>query len=636
MTMKDLATKKLMFAQSRIKKFSKVAKADIVSLAAGIYLVEKAFKTLAAAVNKTVVPLVQTASKIEDLKVRLNVLFKSAKIGNQVFKDMAELAGNVPKTYDEIMESATQLAGVVEGGADEINKLMPMIVDISAATGLSVQEATSQVIRMYSAGAAAADMFRERGISAALGFQAGVKYTNKETMDILYKQWEEGFGKYVGASELLKETFTGMTSMMQDAWFQFKQDIGGEMFDTIKLDLAAVLELIKDGKKEGGEYGKVVEDLGDFFDEAYESGKKFFTTILLGSARLVDAWNTVDLNIKGAYGALLLFSLKYNEINSAILNHPISLKSDEVKEKALQNVKLLKEEVLKLAGEVADAQLRANVDHYGAMEKRLENFENFLGLEKDAQNQHYEEEKEVATEHYGELGAIILVMQQQINDTKRQELQLTDKQKEKYKELLVVNKQIQKAFSSNLADIMTGTKSAKEAFESLGKSMVKMIASYVAEWIIAQTIGRALQAVAVKLAISEAKILEEAWKPAAVFAAIATAGGAAVAGVAGMVGAFLVATGLSKVKVPSMADGGIVPATPGGRIIRVAEAGQDEAVIPLGRAGIGKVGGGMVVHGDINIDVYVPTQSNDLTPEEIGQMVADEINEKLTRGRSFV
>lgn len=33
--------------------------------------------------------------------------------------------------------------------------------------------------------------------------------------------------------------------------------------------------------------------------------------------------------------------------------------------------------------------------------------------------------------------------------------------------------------------------------------------------------------------------------------------------------------------IPSLAEGGIVPATPGGRIVRVAEAGQAEAIIPL-------------------------------------------------------
>src|SRR5690606_1138799 len=47
----------------------------------------------------------------------------------------------------------------------------------------------------------------------------------------------------------------------------------------------------------------------------------------------------------------------------------------------------------------------------------------------------------------------------------------------------------------------------------------------------------------------------------------------------GKVGGFT----LNTPNIPRLAQGGIVPATPGGRIVRVAEAGQGEAVIPLDR-----------------------------------------------------
>ena len=40
------------------------------------------------------------------------------------------------------------------------------------------------------------------------------------------------------------------------------------------------------------------------------------------------------------------------------------------------------------------------------------------------------------------------------------------------------------------------------------------------------------------------------------------------------------------IKLPRLARGGIVPATPGGRIIRVAEGGRPEAIVPLGRHGM--------------------------------------------------
>jgi hypothetical protein len=50
------------------------------------------------------------------------------------------------------------------------------------------------------------------------------------------------------------------------------------------------------------------------------------------------------------------------------------------------------------------------------------------------------------------------------------------------------------------------------------------------------------------------------------------------------------AVSVSIPKIPKLAEGGIIPATPGGRLVQVAEAGQAEAVIPLSK--LGSVGGG--------------------------------------------
>ena len=50
--------------------------------------------------------------------------------------------------------------------------------------------------------------------------------------------------------------------------------------------------------------------------------------------------------------------------------------------------------------------------------------------------------------------------------------------------------------------------------------------------------------------------------------------------------------------VSNLAAGGVVPATPGGRLVRVGEGGQDEAIVPLGRRG--GVGGGNTYNFTIN------------------------------------
>jgi len=62
---------------------------------------------------------------------------------------------------------------------------------------------------------------------------------------------------------------------------------------------------------------------------------------------------------------------------------------------------------------------------------------------------------------------------------------------------------------------------------------------------------------------------------------------------------------VGRVNIPNLAEGGIIPATPGGRLVNVAEAGKAEAVIPLDR--LGNLGGGQTVNVYINQAVTAQT-----------------------------
>lgn len=70
--------------------------------------------------------------------------------------------------------------------------------------------------------------------------------------------------------------------------------------------------------------------------------------------------------------------------------------------------------------------------------------------------------------------------------------------------------------------------------------------------------------------------------------------------------------------IPSLASGGIIPATPGGRIVRVAEAGRAEAIVPLDsiHGGFG-LGGGSGPTFPIAVDARGMQR-----PEEVGDYVA--------------
>lgn len=78
--------------------------------------------------------------------------------------------------------------------------------------------------------------------------------------------------------------------------------------------------------------------------------------------------------------------------------------------------------------------------------------------------------------------------------------------------------------------------------------------------------------------------------------------------------------------IPNMAHGGIVPATPGGRLIRVAEAGRDEAIVPLGRGTRGM--------GDTHVHVHVHGHAL-ASKREIANEVLDALKTVRSGGRQL-
>lgn len=153
----------------------------------------------------------------------------------------------------------------MKGGVDEVKKWMPLIADLAATTGLTIEDTTGQVIRMYSAGAAAADMFRERGVLAMMGFQAGAKYSVEETRKKMFEEWQKADSQFRGATEGLAQTWKGLTSMMADVWFTFRDMVmKAGVFDVLKGKLQTFLDKINE-MKESGELEALATKMSDIF-----------------------------------------------------------------------------------------------------------------------------------------------------------------------------------------------------------------------------------------------------------------------------------------------------------------------------------------------------------------------------------
>ncbi len=135
------------------------------------------------------------------------------------------------------------------------------------------------------------------------------------------------------------------------------------------------------------------------------------------------------------------------------------------------------------------------------------------------------------------------------------------------------------SLSSGISDVLTGTKSASEAFKELGKNMIKSVADFVAKKIagqlVLQAFGAASQKKEIAMASATGAAVASAWAKAAAMVSLATMGGNSVSAMAGITATVGLATMLAAVP---LASGGI---TTGPAFALIGEGQYDETVLPL-------------------------------------------------------
>lgn len=244
----------------------------------------------------------KSADNAEQLRLRLNILFGDVQRGNDLFEKAAEYAGSVGHEYMGLMEAATTLSGIVEGSNEDIMEWVRIISDVAAATNISIEETTSNIVRMYSAGAASADLFREKGVLAMLGFTAGVSYSADETRRTLLEMFRDPESALRGAAQRMESTWKGLMSMLADHWEQFKQKVMGEgVFSELKAYAAAVLDKLNQLKAEG--------KLDEWARKMSESIVKGLESIALSAAVVSDifrGWQMIWQGLKAAFATVIL------------------------------------------------------------------------------------------------------------------------------------------------------------------------------------------------------------------------------------------------------------------------------------------------------------------------------------------
>ena len=192
---------------------------------AGVLVLDKVVSKAVAGAAKLGKSFLSAAVESENIKIQLKFLTNTSEEAAAAFETLVDFAGKVPFTFQEIQATAPVLLTVAKN-ADELNRLLEITGDIAAATGLGFGITASQIQRAISSSLSAAELFREKGIKELLGFQGGVEVTGKEFKAAIIDMWEKGTVTLVGASKAMADTWAGMVSMLQDAWFKFRVKIG--------------------------------------------------------------------------------------------------------------------------------------------------------------------------------------------------------------------------------------------------------------------------------------------------------------------------------------------------------------------------------------------------------------------------
>lgn len=251
-------------------------RAGLTNLRSSVFSLQSAIIGIGAGL--AVKSILNVGSTVEQLRLRFAFLFKGVKEGDKAFEGLIDFASKVPFSLEEIQAGAGNLA-VVTKNAEELNEILAITGNVASVTGLDFRTTAEQIQRSFSSGIGSADLFRERGVRALLGFKAGVEVTTEETIARFRKLFGKG-GEFERATEVLSTSFEGTLSMLGDKLFKFRLDTAqAGFFDFIKTGLKEFNKLIEDNQQ-------LVSDFGARLSDGLIEATK---TIILTGASIVQA-----------------------------------------------------------------------------------------------------------------------------------------------------------------------------------------------------------------------------------------------------------------------------------------------------------------------------------------------------------
>ena len=311
-------------AKDKTKQAFGAVQRGLGNLRRSIFSVQSALLTIGGGLIAR--SFINVGREVEQLRLRFFFLFGSVSEGRKAFDTLVKFAGRVPFTLQEIAQASGNLA-VVSKDAEALGKNLELVGNIASVTGIDFRIAAEQVQRSLSAGLASAEIFRERGVRAMLGFKSGVTLTAEQSAEALEKVFGQG-GKFGKAAEVLGTTFDGTLSMIGDKIFKFQlQTNEAGFFDFLKGGLITINKLVEENQAVLQRFaGDLAKGLISFIEEAIvgfvktvNAIKVVFKTIASGIAGIIDIINFLPPVVRelgiigflalGTRGRLLVFTL---------------------------------------------------------------------------------------------------------------------------------------------------------------------------------------------------------------------------------------------------------------------------------------------------------------------------------------
>ena len=302
-------------ARDKTKRAVEQSKKGLTGIKTAALAASAALASIGA--GRAITNLVRVGKEVESLQVRFKFLFGSVDEGKTAFDNLATFAAKVPFSLEEIAAASGNLA-VVSKDANDLSRILEITGNVAAVTGLDFLTTASQIQRAFSGGIAAADVFREKGVRALLGFEQGAKVSIEQTVE-RFEEVFSGQGRFANATDDLAQTLEGTLSMINDKFFKFQQSINKAFFEELKTQFGNLNEALEVNEASIERFGESIgENLANNLSNA-ATVVSFINESLGLFGRLLD-----QISNNGKLNEFFILATSQTEIFGAILQEVIN------------------------------------------------------------------------------------------------------------------------------------------------------------------------------------------------------------------------------------------------------------------------------------------------------------------------